>query len=65
MPTPSETIETNLAQPKRAKGDGIEVEQHSLPDQIAADKHLSAKAAASRTGFPVRRMLAKAPGATS
>jgi len=65
MPTPSETIETNLAQPKRAKGDGIEVEQHSLKDQIAADRHLASKAAARRSGFPVRRFLSKPPGSTS
>lgn len=58
----TETIKTNAEGPKKAAGDGIVVEQHPLPDQIAADRHQSAKAAAKRGGFPVRRIQVKAPG---
>jgi len=63
MATPTETIQTNLESPKKAAGDGIVVEQHSLADQIAAARHIASAGAATRTGFPCRRMLAKPPGA--
>jgi hypothetical protein len=43
-----DTIETNAAQPKRVISDGTTVEQHGLPDQIAADKYLRAKTAAAK-----------------
>ncbi len=39
------TMNENAAGPRRASGDGISVEQHSLADQIALDKHQSAKSA--------------------
>jgi len=39
------TIRENAAGPKRASGDSGSVEQHSLSDQIAADKHLASKQA--------------------
>lgn len=35
------SIKTNAEGPERARGDAGEVEQHSLRDQIAADKHLT------------------------
>ena len=38
-----DTIRDNAQGPKRAKGDAGEMEQHSLKDQIAADRHLGAK----------------------
>jgi len=60
----SDTIQTNAEGPKKVAADGVVVEQHSIQDQIAADRHIAAKAAAARTGFPCRRMLAKAPGTT-
>ena len=45
-----DTIRDNAQGPKRAKGDAGEMEQHSLKDQIAADRHLGAKdAAGSKT----------------
>ena len=57
------TIRENAAGPKRAKGDSGEMEQHSLTDQIAADKHLSSKAAAAGKGLGIK--LAKiSPGGT-
>ena len=43
-------IRENAAGPKSAEVDGQKVEQHSLPDQIAADEYLtSKKAIKSRT----------------
>ena len=42
-----DTIRDNAQGPKRAKGDAGEMEQHSLKDQIAADRHLGAKDAAN------------------
>jgi len=42
-------IRSNAAGPRRAKGDSGEIEQHSLADQIAADKYLQSTAAMSGT----------------
>jgi hypothetical protein len=42
-----DTIERNAQGPKQAAVDGVNVQQHSLPDQIAADKYLAAKRAAA------------------
>lgn len=36
-------IEQNATGPRQVTADGVTVQQHSLPDQIAADKHLAAK----------------------
>jgi len=45
-PTPIEqALEQNATGPKRAQGDTGSVEQHNLPDQIAADRYLAAKRA--------------------
>ena len=41
-------IETNAKGPKQAGADGVNVQQHSLPDQIAADKYLAGKQAVSK-----------------
>ena len=43
-----DTIKDNAAGPKRASGDSGSVDQHSLADQIAADKYLAGKEAASK-----------------
>jgi len=57
------TIEENATGPKRASGDSGSVEQHSLKDQIEADKYLAAKKAARSKGLGIK--LAKiAPGGT-
>jgi len=42
------TIEQNAAGPKQVTADGVTVQQHSLADQIAADKYLAGKRAASK-----------------
>lgn len=41
-----DAIEQNAAGPQSASVDGVAVRQHSLRDQIAADKYLASKAAA-------------------
>lgn len=43
--TISDAIKANAAGPKAVRGDEAEVTQHSLPDQIAADKYQKANAA--------------------
>ncbi len=58
------TIAENATGPKRASGDTGSVEQHPLPEQIAADKYLAAKKAAQSKGLGIR--LAKiSPGGTA
>lgn len=47
------SIRDNAAGPRKAKGDNVEVEQHPLPDQIAADKYLASKNATKRKGLGV------------
>jgi hypothetical protein len=57
------TIQENAAGPRKASGDSGSVEQHSLADQIAADKHLESKKASRAKGLGVK--LAKiSPGGT-
>jgi hypothetical protein len=48
------TIEENAKGPKRASGDSGSFEQHSLTDQIAADKYLASKKAAQSKGMGIR-----------
>ena len=56
-------IKENAAGPKRASGDAGSVEQHSLTDQIAADKHLGAKEAMKTKGLGIK-LLKISPGGT-
>jgi hypothetical protein len=44
----SETIANAAGGPKAGTTDGFSVESHPLPDLIAADKYLGAKAAAKK-----------------
>ncbi len=56
-----QSIIENAAGPRRARGDSGEMEQHSLPDQIAADKYLESKKASRAKGLGIK--LAKiSPG---
>ena len=41
-----DTIRENAQGPAKASGDSSSMEQHKLPDQIAADRYLASKAAA-------------------
>ncbi|MBA3936823.1 MAG: hypothetical protein H0X38_05125 [Planctomycetes bacterium] len=67
MPVPiptQQTIAENAAGPRRVQGDaGAAVEQHPLPDQIAADRYLAAKVAmrSQRKGLRITKLLP--PGA--
>lgn len=56
------TIEENAKGPKRASGDSGSVEQHSLSDQIAADKYLASKKAARSRGLGIRMSKLVPPG---
>jgi len=41
-----DAIRTNAEGPAKATADGVSMEQHKLPDQIAADKYLASQEAA-------------------
>lgn len=43
-----DAIKKNAQGPKQASADGVTAQQHSLADQIAADKYLAAKDTAAR-----------------
>jgi len=58
-----DAIETNAQAPKRVVSDGVEAEQHSLPDQIAADRYLSNKTAAAVATRGLRFNVFKPGGA--
>ena len=55
-------LEENAAGPKKASGDVATVEQHSLPDQIAADRYLCTKKAARSRGLGIRFGKLRPPG---
>lgn len=57
------SIETNAAAPRSAMQDGGSATQHSLPDQIAADKYIKSSQAAARGGLPIRQVKLRPPGA--
>jgi len=50
----SDNLAENAAAPRRAQGDSGSMEQHSLPDQIAADKYLLAKQAMKNRALGIR-----------
>lgn len=58
----NDVIKDNAQGPKRAKGDSAEMEQHSLPDQIAADKYLAAKEARKNPAKAFTRAKIVPPG---
>ena len=55
-------IRDNAAGPKKATGDSGSVEQHSLNDQIAADRYLASKQAARSKGLGIRLAKLVPPG---
>lgn len=57
------TIKTNAENPKRAKGDSGEMEQHSLTEQIEADRYLASKQSVKKKPFGLRRAKLIPPGA--
>ena len=56
-------IAENASGPKKASGDQGSMEQHPLPDQIAAAKFLSAKSGVNSAGLGLRRVKMEPPGA--
>lgn len=58
-----QTIAENAGGPKKARGDAGEVEQHSLTDQIAADRYLASKRAARGNGLGIALRKLVPPGA--
>jgi len=56
-------IRENAAGPKRVQGDSGSMEQHSLQDQIAADKHLASKEAVRR-GIGIKTVKISPDGTT-
>ena len=58
-----DTIRQNAQGPAKAAGDAGSVEQHKLPDQIAADRYLASKEAAKskRRGLAFNKLVP--PGA--
>ena len=57
------SIQENAAGPKSASGDAGSVEQHSLPDQIAADKHIASKQAMRNKGLGIKLVKLSPSGA--
>ena len=56
-------LRENITSPKRARGDSGEMEQHSLSDQIAADRYLNSKKTAGGKGLGVKISKMVPPGA--
>jgi hypothetical protein len=57
-------IEQSATDPKSVSGDSGSVEQHSLADQIAADKYLASKVASKTSGIGgIKLVKLMAPGA--
>ena len=57
------TIEQNAKGPAKVSGDSGSVEQHPLPDQIAADRYLASKDASKRPDRGLRMSRIAPPGA--
>ena len=57
-----QTIRENAQAPAKASGDSSSVEQHSLPDQIAADRYLESKKAAKKKGLGIGLKKLVPPG---
>ncbi len=56
-------IRENASGPAKASGDQGSFEQHSIPDQIAADRYLASKRAASKPHRGMRFTRIIPPGA--
>ena len=57
-----DAIKQNAEGLRQAAADGVNVQQHSLPDQIAADKHLSSKRAGRNPAKAFTRVKIVPPG---
>ncbi len=57
-------ITENALAPRRIQGDEGEIEEHSIPDLIAADRHLDSQTAVAASGSRGLRLSKfKPPGA--
>jgi hypothetical protein len=59
----TETIRTAATEPAKASGDSGSMEQHPLPDQIAADRYLESKKATRGKGLGIGLKKLVPPGA--
>jgi len=59
-----DTIEENAKGPKRVRGDSGEMEQHSLKDQIEANRYLNSKKAVQKKGLGIGMSKLVPPGAS-
>ena len=57
-----DAIRQNAQGPAKASGDAGSMEQHSLPDQIEADRYLAAKKAARSKGLGITLKKLVPPG---
>ena len=57
-----DAIMENAQGPAKATGDSGSMEQHSLPDQIAADRYLESKRASRRKGLGIGLKKLVPPG---
>jgi len=62
--TLEDMIQQNAAGPRKASADGVVVEQHSLKDQIEADRYLESKKAARAKGLGIK-LIRISPGGTA
>ena len=58
-----QSIQENAQQPAKATGDSGSIEQHPLPDQIAADRYLASKQAVRSKRLGLRFTKIVPPGA--
>ena len=61
-PDPDQSLRDAAAQPAKASVDGQSVEQHSLKDQIEADRYLASKDAARKPGLGIKFAKIVPPG---
>ena len=61
--TIADAIKENAAGPAKASGDSVSIEQHSIQDQIAADRYLASKRAAAKPHRGMRFSRIIPPGA--
>ncbi|MFI4860250.1 MAG: hypothetical protein ACIAXF_06165 [Phycisphaerales bacterium JB063] len=59
----TDNIRDNAAGPAKASVDGQSVEQHSLTEQIAADRYLASKQATRKAGLGMKTTKLVPPGA--
>ncbi len=62
-PNLTDAIRENASGPASASGDSVSVSQHSLKDQIEADRYLASRAAVSRRHRGLRFSRVVPPGA--